>query len=345
MYTTLPHDLIKSKLTALIEKTFAREKSIYIACNQTKAFFTDAIYDKYTMWTCQDLCSALEFLLNNIYIRHGETIFRQTIGIPMGTNCAPLIADLFLFCYERDFMLSLKKNEDNQMIDAFNNTSRYLDDILNVDNPFFPNKFQSIYPSQLRLNQANVSDTKASFLDLDIILDQGRIITKIYDKRDDFNFNIVNFPHLDSDVPRAPSYGIYMSQLVRFARACSQVDDFNERNLLLTKKLVDQGYLFHKLRKTFTKFYHRNKDILYKYKTNLKSFLNDGISHPEYYSDVIYKMRKIKNSDRFPDLLIKNIGKFRKRGYRLDLLQRSTRMVVGHFTVDHYNFLFTCATT
>ena len=109
---------------ALIEKTFAREKCVYIACNQNNAFFTDAIYDKYTMWTCTDLCSALEFLLDNIYIRHGENIFKQTIGIPMGTNCAPLIADLFLFCYERDFTLSLSKTDDYQMIDAFNNTSR-----------------------------------------------------------------------------------------------------------------------------------------------------------------------------------------------------------------------------
>ena len=60
------------------------------------------------MWTCQDLCSALDFLLDNIYVRHGSNIFKQTVGIPMDTNCAPLVADLFLYCYERDFMLSLR---------------------------------------------------------------------------------------------------------------------------------------------------------------------------------------------------------------------------------------------
>ena len=78
----------------------------------------------------------------------------------MSTNCAPLIADLFLYCYEREFMISLSKNGNDEMIETLNNTSRYLDDILNIDNPYFPNIFQSIYPSQLRLNKANVSDTK-----------------------------------------------------------------------------------------------------------------------------------------------------------------------------------------
>ena len=345
LYTTLPHDLIKNKLITLIEKTFAREKSTFIACNTKKAFFTDSIYDKYTMWTCQDLCFALEFLLDNIYVRHGNKIFKQTVGIPMGTNCAPLVADLFLYTYERDFMISLNKKNDIQMIQAFNNTSRYLDDILNIDNPYFPEQYENIYPSQLRLNKANVSDTKAAFLDLDIYIDQGAIITKIYDKRDDFNFDIVNFPHLDSDVPKAPSYGIYMSQLVRYARACTNLNDFNERNLILTKKLLQQGYLFHKLRKTFTKFYHRNKDLLHKYQTHLKKLLNVGISHPEYYSDVVYKMQKIKGSNSFPDILIKTINKYRKRGYHLDILQQSTCMVISPSTVEHYSFLFTCTMT
>ena len=345
LYTTLPHDLIKNKLTSLIEKTFAREKSTYIACNYEKAFFTDTVYDKYKMWTCEDLCCALDFLLDNIYVRHGQTLYKQKIGIPMGTNCAPLVADLFLFCYERDFMLSLSKNNDTLMIEAFNNTSRYLDDILNVDNPFFPNLFQNIYPAQLQLNKANVSDTNVAFLDLDISAQQGRIFTKIYDKRDDFNFNIVNFPHLDGDIPRIPSYGIYISQLIRFSRACSNLADFNERNLNLTSRLLQQGYLFHKLRKTFTKFYHRNKDIIHKYQAHLKLLLNTGISHPEFYSDVLYKVRKIKGSEHFPDILPKLMRKFLKRGYRSIILQRTICMVVDPSTVDHYSFLFACTTT
>ena len=112
-----------------------------------------------------------------------------------------------------------------------------------------------IYPSELQLNKANTSDTEAPFLDLHLSVSNGFVSSKIYDKRDDFNFDIVNFPFLDSDVPRRPSYGVYISQLVRLARVCSHVDDFNTRNKCLTAKLLKQGYRYHKLRKAFSKFY------------------------------------------------------------------------------------------
>ena len=84
----------------------------------------------------------------------------------MGTNCAPLVADLFLFCYERDFMMSLSDDKQADVIDAFNTTSRYLDDILNINNVYFENMVSQIYPSELQLNKANASDTEAAFLDL-----------------------------------------------------------------------------------------------------------------------------------------------------------------------------------
>ena len=177
----------------------------------------------------------------------------------MGTNCAPLVADLFLFCYERDFMLSLSDNNQADIIEVFNLTSRYLDDLLNIDNPYFEQMVGQIYPTELQLNKANSSDTDAPFLDLNLSITKGKVSSKIYDKRDDFNFEIVNFPLLDGDVPRSPSYGVYISQLIRFARVCSNVDDFNNRNLFLTAKLLKQGYRFHKIWKAFSKFYHRHQ--------------------------------------------------------------------------------------
>ena len=95
-----------------------------------------------------------------------------------------------------------------------------------------------IYPTELQLNKANSSDTEAPFLDF-LSITNGIVSSKIYDKRDDFNFEIVNFPFFDGDVPRSPSYGVYISQLIRFARVCSNVDDFNSRNLFLTAKLFN----------------------------------------------------------------------------------------------------------
>ena len=94
-------------LINLIEWTFKREGSPYITCNERQAFFTSEDTKRYKLWSCQNVCEALIYLLDNIYIRFGTKLYRQIVGIPMGTNCAPLVADLFLFCYERDFMTSL----------------------------------------------------------------------------------------------------------------------------------------------------------------------------------------------------------------------------------------------
>ena len=109
----------KDKLVDLIERTFHREGSLYIACNDKNAFFTSDAVRNYNLWSCQKVCEALTFLLYNIYIRFGSKLYRQIVGIPMGTNCAPLVADLFLFCYERDFMLSFSEDNQSDVIEAF----------------------------------------------------------------------------------------------------------------------------------------------------------------------------------------------------------------------------------
>ena len=129
----------------------------------------------------------------------------------MGTNCVPLVADLFLFCYERDFMMSLSDDKQADVIDAFNTTSRYFDDILNINNVYFDSMTNQIYPSELQHNKANTSDKEAAFLDLHLSISNDIHSTEIYDKRYDFDFEIVNFPFLDSDVPPSTSYGVYIS--------------------------------------------------------------------------------------------------------------------------------------
>ena len=123
------------------------------------------------------MCEALTIFLDNIYIRFGSELYGQIVGIPMGTNCAPLVADLFLFCYEKDFVLSLSEDIQSDVIEAFNSTSRYLDDLLNIDNDYFDSMVNRIYPSELQLNKANVSDTEASFLDLHLSISDGFVKT------------------------------------------------------------------------------------------------------------------------------------------------------------------------
>ena len=130
-------------------------------------------------------------------------------------------------------------------------------------------------------------------MDLHLSIVDGFVSCKIYDKRDDFDFEIVNFPFLDADVPRAASYGVYISQLIRFARVSSHVTDFNTRNTLLTAKLLNQGYRYHKLRNAFSKFYRRHSDLVSIFNVGLKSLLQQGLSEPEFYGDLVYTFRKI----------------------------------------------------
>ena len=185
--------MFRNQLVDLIENAFRREEIIYLACNEERAFFASEEHTKYDLLTCQKVTDALIYLLDNIYIRFGSKLYKQNVAIPMGTNCAPLL----LICICK----SLTKEKRYDLIDAFNSTSRYLDDLLNIDNIHFEHMVHRIYPPELQLNKANASDTVTAFLDLNLSIHNNIVSTKIYDKRDDFNFDIVNFPFLDGDVP------------------------------------------------------------------------------------------------------------------------------------------------
>ena len=153
-----------------------------------------------------------------------------------------------------------------------------------------------------------------------------------------------DFPFLDGDVPRSPSYGVYISQLIRFARVCSNVDDFNNRNLFLTAKLLKQGYRYHKIRKAFSKFYHRHSELIVKYNIGLKTLLQRGISEPIFYGDLVYKFKRIVGKPNFSDQFKKIVKRYIRVGYNLDIMRQSACLVVNPITVYSYGFLFNCTT-
>ena len=239
-------------------------------------------------------------------------------------------------------MLSVSDNNQTNINEAFNSTSRYLDDLLNIDNPYFEQMVGQIHPTELQLNKTNSFDTEAPFLDLNLSTKNGIVSSKIYDKRDDFNFEIVNFAFLDGDVPRFPSYGVYICQLIRFARICSNVDDFNNINLFLTAKLLKQGYRYNKIRKAISKFYHRHSELIIIYNIGLKTLLQQGISEPIFYGDLVYKLKRNvgKPSDQFKKI----VKRYIRVGYNLDVMRQSACLVLNQITVYRYGFLFNCTT-
>ena len=114
----LSHDIqVLSNLSITFDNLFKLITKIRISNN----FFEQP--KRFKLWSCQKMCDALHYLLDNIFIRFGSKLYRQIVGTPMGTNCAPLVADLFLFCHERNFMLSLSDNNQTDIIEAFNSTS------------------------------------------------------------------------------------------------------------------------------------------------------------------------------------------------------------------------------
>ena len=182
----------------------------------------------------------LEFLVDNIFVFFAGKVFQQIVGIPMGTNCAPLLADIFLYSYKAEFIQSLLPTERTKLAYRFNFTYRYIDDVLSINNPEFENYLGKIYPVELEIKDTAENNTSASYLDLLLsIVKGGQLLTSICDKRDDFNFNITNFPFPSSNIPTSPSYGVFISQLIRYARVCASYGCFILRATRLSNKLLE----------------------------------------------------------------------------------------------------------
>lgn len=284
LYTTIPHSLLKEALKEIILQVMSRDDHRIINCNATRAYFSDEPHPKYLALTSTKLCSLVNYLIDNIFVTFGPHLFRQSIGIPMGTDCAPLLADLFLHYYEYKFMTVMMRT-NIYLARKFNDTFRYIDDLQSQNNPQFGDYVSDIYPPELELKDTTSDLTHletaeirkpVSYLDLLFYFDRdGTLGYKLYDKRDDFGFTIVNFPHLCSNIPSGPAYGIYISQLVRYCRVCMFYKDFRERHLDLVNRLVAQGYTVSRLRKTFAKFFGNYSEMVRKFNRSVDEMVTD----------------------------------------------------------------------
>ena len=208
----------------------------------------------------------------------------------MGTNCAPLLADIFLYSYEAEFIQSLLSTGKKKLASQFNFTYRYIDDVLSINNPDFANYLGQMYPAELEIKDTTESNTSASYLDsLLSIESDGQLRTSLYDKRDDFNFHITNFPFLSSNIPSSPAYGVFISQLIRYARACSSYECFILRAARLSSKLLGQGYVMERLKSSLRKFYGRYGDLIKHYEVSLSQMLHDilGHDHIQWHTQLI----------------------------------------------------------
>ena len=170
----------------------------------------------------------------------------------------------------------------------------------------------------------------------------GFVSSKIYDKRDGFGFGVVSFPFLDGGVPRSTSYGVYISQLIRFARVSGHVVDFNARNKSLTAKLLQRGCRCRRLRGTFSGFCRRHCGLVSKFNVGLKTLLHQGLSEPEFYGDLVYKFKKIVGRADFSDQFRKIIVRYMRIGYNINIMRQSACLVFNPITVNNFASLFDC---
>jgi hypothetical protein len=216
----------------------------------------------------------LGFLVDNIYVVFGDQVFQKSVGIRMGTNYAPLLADLFLYSYAARFVQKLLRFNNKKQAVSFNHAFRYMY-ILLINNHTFHNYVHLTYPNQLEIKDTTESDKSASYLGILLNIDSnGRLTTSLYYKRDDLDFSIVNFPFLYSKIPLSTAYGVYISQLIRYARACFAYEDFSKHGKLLTNKFTLQGYNESRLKSSFHKFHGRYNYFVCDYKSSLADMLD-----------------------------------------------------------------------
>ena len=198
LYTSIPHDLLKSRMNSIINNAFKYKNGAtrytHIKVGRNKSCFTSDFLNSDNKCNANDICKIIEFLMDNIYARFRGELFRQMVGIPMGTNCAPLLADLFLYSYENEFLDNLIKEGKRKLARKFNLSYRYIDDLISFNNKRFKEFISDIYPKKLTISETTESTSVASYLNL-------LLFTKLYEKRDAFGFHIVNFPFMSSNIP------------------------------------------------------------------------------------------------------------------------------------------------
>lgn len=266
LYTSIPHKQLNTRLTQVIKDAFDSAGKSFISVYKNDARWTNSPNEKTLSLNCQKVVNLLSWLIDNIYVTFGDKVFRQKIGIPMGTDCAPFLANLFLYSYEYEWIDKQRVLKQYSTLNAFKNCCRYIDDLLIANNDdLMITVMGDIYPKELILVPDDSDGLSTPFLDLQLVVKDGVVSTSIYDKRDAFDFKIINFPTLTGNIPMKSSYGVFICEAVRYARACTYYEDFQKRVLLLVKKLKTQFFVDKLLKKTYLKFCDSHILLVQKY--------------------------------------------------------------------------------
>ena len=280
LYTKIPHDNLKEVMARFISRVFFclsqfKNPKDYICYSPAmkKAYYSKNRSKSNICFNENELITAVNYIIEHSYVNFHDRIFRQIVGIPMGTNCAPFIANIYLHIYEYEYLLKLIQQGELNTAKLLSKTFRYQDDCIAVnDDGVFSQHFSQMYDgSKMELKPTNISRDKCTFLDLNISIYRGKFLYRSYDKRDDFNFTVVNYPNLHGNIPSSQSYGVYISQLVRFCDINKSLKYFVSDIAKLTSTLINQGFDKAVLRSRYNRFCTQYVYKWAKYNTNIHS--------------------------------------------------------------------------
>lgn len=266
MFTSLPHNIILRNIKELIKICFRNAGKKYLAYNgHNNIYYTNNnTINKYRYYTEEDLVFFTEYLLKNSFTIFAGIIYKQIEGVPQGSNCSPLLADLTLSVFEYKFCKKLVTQKRYVNIHPF----RYMDDILiihNKNNEYIQNLLSETYENSLQLETTHESDYDCNYLDLNIKIINNKLVTKLYNKTDSFKFYVIRFPHFNSNISIKIKKSIIFTETLRLIRCCTAFNDFVENLVKLITKLVKVDYPVDIIIKNITKCLNRNKYLLYKY--------------------------------------------------------------------------------
>ena len=275
LYTNIPHEKLLSVLEDIVDFAFNGGRGKYISVTKNGANFVMTQRSKQHIYSQAAVKESIKFIIDNCFFTVGGLIFRQIIGIPMGSDPAPFFANFFLLHYESKWIDNLKK-KDPWKARKFSNICRYIDDLVtpNDDNEF-SKSYLEIYPPELKLNKENLSDDSATFLDLDIKIIDNKFVTKLYDKRDSYKFEIVRLPEKCSNIPSKMFYSTIGAETLRICRATTDYSAFKLSTHNLITRMLTQGAHLNNIKCVLDKIMRNHWHQFSKYDLNLSDLKND----------------------------------------------------------------------
>ena len=267
LYTNIPHDDLFDKICSLLDIIFDSKSVAFVKVSENlkNVSWSQGFKNNGFCLTKNEVKEILRFLLDNIFVKFKGKIYRQIIGVPMGCDCAPFLANLYLFFYEYKYVSELM-SVDSRLKSFFKYNCRYIDDLCTpngIEN--FDEVCKEIYPECMILERTNLCSQNVTFLDLNISVEDNKFTTQLYDKRNDFDFKVISMPNLKSNVPERRSYDVFYSQLFRLCNANTSLQGFIKDVKALKDKLLHQNFKIDLLNKYIKKFINAKPPCTYKY--------------------------------------------------------------------------------